>query len=298
MLRGVAAKLENHHQVRIAADAVAAGRQPVAPLHSLAPAARQGRQPAGHGLLARGHGPACHARPAGSRAAPHRGPGRGAGSAAARGRPRPAHGRAPAGAGNRPGQPARPPGHAGRALWPGKRAGPPHPGNRGRPHGPEAARLLHRRRRRPVRCGTGNGRRSHRNRTCRAPQRGLAGSAAPPARRAAGAMPRCCSPWSMPAWSPPSWPSGPAFPWAAWCATRCSPCSRWQTRWRSASSASATAWRPSRAASRHRARGWTTRASPSACSCWPVPRAWARPRRRCPWPKPCMAASKTSSPST
>ena len=28
------------------------------------------------------------------------------------------------------------------------------------------------------------------------------------------------------------------------------------------------------------------------------PSAWARPRRRCPWPKPCMAASKTSSPST
>jgi ATP-dependent Clp protease ATP-binding subunit ClpA len=38
--------------------------------------------------------------------------------------------------------------------------------------------------------------------------------------------------------------------------------------------------------------------SRSACSCWPAPRAWAKPKPPWPWPKPCMGASKTSSPST
>ena len=104
--------------------------------------------------------------------------------------------------------------------------------------------------------------------------------------------PRCCSPWSMPAWSPPSWPSGPAFPWAAWCVTRCSPCSRWQTRWRSASSASATAWRPSRAASRPPARGWTIRTNPLASSCSPAPRAWARRKPPSPGRSPVWRRAK------
>ena len=46
------------------------------------------------------------------------------------------------------------------------------------------------------------------------------------------------------------------------------------------------------------ARGWTIRTNPLASSCSPAPRAWARRKPPSPWPKPCMAASKTSSPST
>lgn len=39
--------------------------------------------------------------------------------------------------------------------------------------------------------------------------------------------------------------------------------------------------------------GWTTRTNRSACSCWPEPPAWARPKPHSPWPKRCTAASKT-----
>ena len=38
--------------------------------------------------------------------------------------------------------------------------------------------------------------------------------------------------------------------------------------------------------------------TPSASSCSRVPRAWARPRLHSRWPRPCTAASRTSSPST
>ncbi len=73
MLRGVASVLEKHHRVQLLDEAIEAAVKLSAPLHSRAPAARQGREPAGHGLRPRGRVAARHAARGGRLHAPHRG---------------------------------------------------------------------------------------------------------------------------------------------------------------------------------------------------------------------------------
>ena len=58
MLRGVASVLEKHHRVQLLDEAIESAVQALAPLHPGAPAARQGGEPARHGLRARRRQPA------------------------------------------------------------------------------------------------------------------------------------------------------------------------------------------------------------------------------------------------
>ena len=84
MMRGMASTLEDAPQRAGARRGAGGGGQAVASLHSRPPAARQGGQPAGYRVRARGHQPARGARRGGRQPQPHRGAGDRAGDHRAR----------------------------------------------------------------------------------------------------------------------------------------------------------------------------------------------------------------------